>query len=192
MTTLLHHIKPWMWKLIVQSEERVEKRMEAKMDQKVQAVHKWLDAFELRVLERPAPTTDMSSFQGELDSQWADVDAILATVAVEPQVAPTALIDDTVLDALFSGTAEEEPEPTRTKDEELSQQRVSESVAGASSSAPIVEVPPIVRDDVSTTDGAVRVTESTTEGAMMDDVGTTEGDPSIVPADHGKPDPLYC
>uniref|UniRef100_M1DDR7 Integrase core domain containing protein n=1 Tax=Solanum tuberosum TaxID=4113 RepID=M1DDR7_SOLTU len=49
---------------------------------------------------------------------------------------------------------------------------------GASSSAPVVEVPPGVRDIVSTTDGA-----------MMDDVGTTEGDPTIVPAGSGKPDP---
>uniref|UniRef100_M1DV76 Integrase core domain containing protein n=1 Tax=Solanum tuberosum TaxID=4113 RepID=M1DV76_SOLTU len=48
---------------------------------------------------------------------------------------------------------------------------------GASSSAPVVEVPPVVRDIVSTTDGA-----------MMDDVGTTEGDPTIVLAGSGKPD----
>uniref|UniRef100_M1DY80 Late blight resistance protein n=1 Tax=Solanum tuberosum TaxID=4113 RepID=M1DY80_SOLTU len=91
-----------------------------------------------------------------------------------------------------SGTAEEEPEPTRTKDEELRQQKVRESVAGASRSAPVVEVLPVVRDDVSTTDGAVKVTESTTESAMMDDVGTTEGDLSIVPAVPGEPDPPVC
>uniref|UniRef100_M1DTH6 Integrase core domain containing protein n=1 Tax=Solanum tuberosum TaxID=4113 RepID=M1DTH6_SOLTU len=132
----------------------------------------------LRVLKRPAPTIDLSSFQSELASLRADVDAILATSTVEPQAAPHVLADDTVLDALFSGTAEEGPEPTHTK--------------GASSSAPVVEVPPVVRDIVSTTDGAVRVTESTTEGAMMDDVGITEGDPSMVPAGSGKPDPPTC
>uniref|UniRef100_M1DGE0 Integrase core domain containing protein n=1 Tax=Solanum tuberosum TaxID=4113 RepID=M1DGE0_SOLTU len=85
MATLLHHIKPWMRKLIVDSEVRVKKRMEAKMDHKVQAVHKRLDAFELRVLERPAYTTDMSSFRIELASLRAVVDAILATPAVAPQ-----------------------------------------------------------------------------------------------------------
>uniref|UniRef100_M1DM43 Integrase core domain containing protein n=1 Tax=Solanum tuberosum TaxID=4113 RepID=M1DM43_SOLTU len=84
MATLLHHIKPGMRKLIDESEERVEKRMEAKTDQQVQAVHKRLDAFELRVLERPAPTTDMSFFRTELASLRADVDTILATPAVEP------------------------------------------------------------------------------------------------------------
>uniref|UniRef100_M1DTP8 Integrase core domain containing protein n=1 Tax=Solanum tuberosum TaxID=4113 RepID=M1DTP8_SOLTU len=91
METLMHHIKPWMQKLIVESEERVEKRMEAKTDQKVQAVHKRLDAFELRVLERPAPTIDMSSFRTELASIRADVDAILATPAVEPQATPVRI-----------------------------------------------------------------------------------------------------
>uniref|UniRef100_M1DV07 Putative plant transposon protein domain-containing protein n=1 Tax=Solanum tuberosum TaxID=4113 RepID=M1DV07_SOLTU len=130
----------------------------------------------------------------ELASLGTNVDAILATPIVEPEAAPTILADDTVLDALFSGTAEEGPEHTHAKckrhcsslieeekaqkrqrrqekkarkasilDEELHQQRVRESVAGASSSAPVVEVPPVVRDVVSTTDGA-----------MMDDVGTTE------------------
>uniref|UniRef100_M1DRD1 Integrase core domain containing protein n=1 Tax=Solanum tuberosum TaxID=4113 RepID=M1DRD1_SOLTU len=63
-------------------------------------------------------------------------------------------------------------------DEELRQRRVRECVAGASSSAPVVEVPPVVRDVVSTIDGA-----------MMDDVGTTEGDPTIVPAGSEIPDP---
>ncbi|KAG5580774.1 hypothetical protein H5410_051401 [Solanum commersonii] len=84
MATLLHHIKPWMRKLIAESEEKVEKRIEEKTNQKVQAVHKRLDAFELRVLERPAPTTDMSSFWTELASLRADVDTILATPVVEP------------------------------------------------------------------------------------------------------------
>jgi len=112
--TLMHHINPGMRKLIAMFEERVEKRMEAKTDQKVQAVHKWLDAFELRVLERPAPTTDISSFRTDLASLQADVDAILATPVVEPQAAPSAFGDNTVLGALFSGDdAEEQPEPAR-------------------------------------------------------------------------------
>uniref|UniRef100_M1DSQ1 Integrase core domain containing protein n=1 Tax=Solanum tuberosum TaxID=4113 RepID=M1DSQ1_SOLTU len=193
----------------------------------------WVDALEIftkcettdvdYVLERPASTIDLSFFLAELASLQADVDAILATRTFEPQAAPTALADDTVLDVLFSGTAEEEFAPTHTKgkrhrssrteeekaqkrqrrqenevrkasilDEELRQRRVRESIAGASSYAPVVEVPPVVRDVVSTTAGAVRVIESTIEGAMMEDVGTTEGDPTIVPACSGKPDPPAC
>uniref|UniRef100_M1DGQ6 Integrase core domain containing protein n=1 Tax=Solanum tuberosum TaxID=4113 RepID=M1DGQ6_SOLTU len=197
--------------------------MEGMMDRKIQAINKRLDSFELGVLERPTPTIDLSSFEAELATLRADVDAILATPTIEPQAAPTAFADDTVLDALFSGTAEAGPEPTHTKgkrhrssrteeekaqkrqrrqekearkasilDEDLHQQRVRESIAGASSFAPIVKVPPVVRGVVSTTDGAVRMTESTTEGAMMDDVGTTEGDPSMVLAGFGKLDPPAC
>ncbi|KAG5599265.1 hypothetical protein H5410_030635 [Solanum commersonii] len=44
---LLHHIQPWMQKLIAESEARMECRMEGMMDRKVQAVNKSLDAFEL-------------------------------------------------------------------------------------------------------------------------------------------------
>ena len=191
------------------------------MDRKIQAINMCLDDFELRFLERPAPTRDLSFFQSKLASLRAEVDTILATPTVEPQAAPTALADDTVLDALFSGTIEEESVPTHTKgkrhhssrteeekaqkrqrrqekearkasilDEELRQRRVRESIAGASSFAPIVKVPPVVRGVVSTTDGAVRMTESTTEGAMMDDVGTTEGAPTVGPAVQGNRTPL--
>uniref|UniRef100_M1DAY4 Integrase core domain containing protein n=1 Tax=Solanum tuberosum TaxID=4113 RepID=M1DAY4_SOLTU len=129
-------------------------------------------------LERPAPAIDLSFFQAELASLWDDVNSILATPTVEPQAAPTALADDTVLHALFSGIAEEESAPTHTK--------------GASSSTPVVEVPLVVRDVVSTTAGVVRVIESTTEGAMMNDVGTNEGDPTIVLVGSKKPDPPAC
>ena len=45
-------------------------------------------------------------------------------------------------------------------DEELRQQRVRERVAGASSSAPVAEVQPILRDVVSTSDGAKRLLEA--------------------------------
>ena len=67
-----------------------------------------------------------------------------------------------------------------------------ERIAGASSSALVVEVQPVLRDVVGTTDGAVRVIESTTEGATIADVGITDGAPTIVPAGSGKPDPPAC
>uniref|UniRef100_M1DCE8 Integrase core domain containing protein n=1 Tax=Solanum tuberosum TaxID=4113 RepID=M1DCE8_SOLTU len=183
MATLLHHIQLWMQKLIAESEARMERRLEGMMDRKA----------------------DLATLQ-------TDVDAILAAPSVEPQVAPTALADDIVLDALFSGTAEEGLAPTHAKgkwhrshrieeeksqkrqrrqekearrasivDEELCQQRVRERVTGASSSAPVVEVQPVLRD-----------VESTTGGAMIADVGTTEVAPIIVPAGSGKSDPPAC
>ncbi|KAG5599281.1 hypothetical protein H5410_030651 [Solanum commersonii] len=111
MATLLHHIHPWMQKSIVESEAR----MEGMIERKIQAINKCLDAFELRLLKRPAPTINLSSFQSELASLRTDIDSILATSTVEPQAAPTTLADDTVFDVLFSGTTEEGPEPTYTK-----------------------------------------------------------------------------
>uniref|UniRef100_M1DM99 Integrase core domain containing protein n=1 Tax=Solanum tuberosum TaxID=4113 RepID=M1DM99_SOLTU len=201
----------------------MERRMEGMMDRKVQAVNKRLDAFELRVLERSAPAIDLSALQVDLASLRTDVAAILAAPSVETQAALTVLADDTVLDALFSGTAEEGPAPTHAKgkrhrshcteeekahtrqcrqekearrssiiDEESCQQRVRERVAGASSSTPVAEIQPVLRDVVSTTDGAVRLVESTTEGAMIADVGTTEGATTTVPAGSGKSDPPAC
>uniref|UniRef100_M1DL50 Integrase core domain containing protein n=1 Tax=Solanum tuberosum TaxID=4113 RepID=M1DL50_SOLTU len=211
MATLLHHVKPWMQKSIAESEARMERRMVTMMDQKVQAVHKCLDAFELRVLEQPSLATDLSSFRTELDSLRADVDAIISTPTDEPESAPTPLADDTVLDALFSDDIAQ-PEPTRARgkrhrsshvsdttedararkrerqqneqvrrasivDEKLRQHRARESIIRASSSTPTTEAMPIMGDDVSTTNGAFRVTTSTTDYAEID-VRTTEGDPS--------------
>uniref|UniRef100_M1DJX7 Integrase core domain containing protein n=1 Tax=Solanum tuberosum TaxID=4113 RepID=M1DJX7_SOLTU len=115
MATLLHQIQPWMQKSIAESEAKMERRMEGMMDRKVQAANKRLDAFELRVLERSAPAIYLSALQAELASLQTDVDVILASPTVEPQAAPTALADDTVLDVLFSGTAEVGLEPTHTK-----------------------------------------------------------------------------
>uniref|UniRef100_M1DMJ3 Integrase core domain containing protein n=1 Tax=Solanum tuberosum TaxID=4113 RepID=M1DMJ3_SOLTU len=204
--------QPWMQKLIAESEARMERRMEIMMDRKVQTVNKRLDAFELRVFEQPVLTIDLSSLRTNLANLRADIDDILATPAVKPPATPTAWTDDTVLDALFRGIAEEKPNPTLAKgkryrssrteeekaqkrqhrqeneakqasilDEKLRQQRVHESAAGASSSSLVVEIPPVKRDDV-----------STTESAMIDDVGTTECDPNIVSAGSGKPDTPAC
>uniref|UniRef100_M1D9I3 Integrase core domain containing protein n=1 Tax=Solanum tuberosum TaxID=4113 RepID=M1D9I3_SOLTU len=75
--------------------------MEQMMDHKVQAIHQCLDAFELRILERPSPTTDFSAFRMELASLWADLDTLLAPLEIEAESAPTTPVDNTVLNALF-------------------------------------------------------------------------------------------
>uniref|UniRef100_M1D9E6 Integrase core domain containing protein n=1 Tax=Solanum tuberosum TaxID=4113 RepID=M1D9E6_SOLTU len=129
MATLLHHIQLWMQKSIAESEARMERRMEGMIDRKVQAVNKRLDAFELRVLERSAPTTDISSLQADLSSLRTNVDAILAASAVETQATPTALADDTVLDFLFSGTTEERSAPTHAKGKRHRSHRTEEEKA---------------------------------------------------------------
>ena len=76
MTTLLHHIQPWMQKAITE----FEARMERKMQRKITEVHQRLDAFELRVLARPAPSVDVSTLQAAVDSLRADIDTILEVI----------------------------------------------------------------------------------------------------------------
>lgn len=46
---MMHMLKPWMRKFIVESKERVEKSVDPYMDQKVKAIHRRLDNFEVRV-----------------------------------------------------------------------------------------------------------------------------------------------
>uniref|UniRef100_M1DG60 Integrase core domain containing protein n=1 Tax=Solanum tuberosum TaxID=4113 RepID=M1DG60_SOLTU len=154
MATLLHHIQPWMQKSIAESEARMEHRMEGMMDRKVQVVNKRLDAFEFGTAEEglePIHTTGKRHRSSRTEEEKAQK---------------------------RQRRQEKEARKASLLDEDLRQRRVHESVAGASSSAPVVEVLPVVRDVL-----------STTNGAMMDDVGTTEGDPTIVPAGSGKPDP---
>uniref|UniRef100_M1DEC9 Integrase core domain containing protein n=1 Tax=Solanum tuberosum TaxID=4113 RepID=M1DEC9_SOLTU len=75
--------------------------MEQMMYRKVQSIHQRLDAFEIRVLEQPAHTTDVSVFQTELASLRADLDALLARPETEPRSAPMTPVDNTMLDSLF-------------------------------------------------------------------------------------------
>uniref|UniRef100_M1DMS7 Integrase core domain containing protein n=1 Tax=Solanum tuberosum TaxID=4113 RepID=M1DMS7_SOLTU len=193
-----------MQKSIAESEARMERRMEGMMDRMVQAINKCLDAFELRWDRRGGARTDTCQRQAAPISSHGGRESS----------------QETTLNALFSGTAEEGPVLTHAKgkrhrshrteeekahkrqhrqekearrasivDEELRQHRARERVVGASSSAPVVEVQPVLSYVVSTTDGAKRLIESTTEGATIADVGITEGAPTIVPAGSGKPDP---
>ena len=59
MATLLHHIEPWMQKSIAEAEERLERKMVNQPERKIADAHQRLDAFELRVLDRPAPPVDV-------------------------------------------------------------------------------------------------------------------------------------
>ena len=77
MATLLHHIQPWMQKSITESEERLERKMVQFTKRKIAEVNQRLDAFELRVLARPAPPVDVSTLQDAVDSLRADIDTII-------------------------------------------------------------------------------------------------------------------
>ena len=88
MDTLLHHIHPWMQKSIAEAEDRIDKRVAQQMERKIQAVNQRLDAFELRVLTRPAPTIDLTTLQEVVASLRADVDSILEIRGLDPKNAP--------------------------------------------------------------------------------------------------------
>ena len=103
MATLLHHIQSWMQKSIIESEAR----MERKMQRKIAEVHQRLDAFELRVLARPAPPVDVSTLQAAVDILRADIDMILEARVSDP-VEP---VEDTVLAALFATSDIPPPSP---------------------------------------------------------------------------------
>ena len=192
-----------MQKSITESEERLERKMVQFTERKIIDVNQLLNAFELRMLARPAPPVDVSTLQAAVDSLRADIDTILEARVPEseaPFVEPT---EDTLLAALFA-TSEIPPPPPRESakrrrgraedearaqkkehqeieaarraslaEEEAHQMRASELAAGASSSR-TVEIAG------GTTDGAV-VAEDTTEGVQIaEDVGS------------GEPDPLAC
>lgn len=72
------------------------------MDLKVLDIGKCLDAFNLRVLERPTSSVNISSFKNELTRLWADLYAILSPPIYLPHLAPAPLADDKVLEALYN------------------------------------------------------------------------------------------
>ena len=91
-----------MQRSISDAEELLEWRMVQHTECKIVEVHQRLDAFELRVLARPAPPVDVSTLQAAIDSLRTDIDMILEARVPDseaPSVEPT---EDTVLAALFA------------------------------------------------------------------------------------------
>uniref|UniRef100_M1D8L4 Integrase core domain containing protein n=1 Tax=Solanum tuberosum TaxID=4113 RepID=M1D8L4_SOLTU len=86
--------------------------MEQMMDAKIQAVHKHLDAFELRILERNEPTIDVTTFEMELARLRSDVDALLSLDEVVPETIPGVEEDEVVMSAFF-GVTMPPPDPSR-------------------------------------------------------------------------------
>ena len=102
MATLLHHIQPWMQKSITESEECLERKIQQFTEWKIAEVNQRLEAFELRVLARPAPPVDVSTLQAAVDSLRADIDTILEARVQESEAPFVEPAEDTVLAALFA------------------------------------------------------------------------------------------
>uniref|UniRef100_M1DVY0 Integrase core domain containing protein n=1 Tax=Solanum tuberosum TaxID=4113 RepID=M1DVY0_SOLTU len=159
MATLLQYMRPWMQRSVEESKAR----MEHMMDGKIQAVHKCLDAFELRVLERHAPTIDMTTFQSKLAKLCADVDAILAPAEVVPKTTPKAKEDEVVMSALFG------------------------DLLLGSDTALLSTLLISMRPDGQERESG-RSSRSTTEGVPTVDKGATDSVPIADPVGSGKPD----
>ena len=102
MSTLLHHIQPWMHRSIAEAQERLEQRMVQHTERKIAEVHQYLDSFELRVLARPAPPVDVSTLQAAVDSLCVDIDMILEARVPESEAPSAEPAKDTMMAALFS------------------------------------------------------------------------------------------
>ena len=102
MATLLYHIQLWMQRSIIEVEVRLERKMVQYTERKIAEVHQRLDAFELRVLARPAPPVDVSTLQAAVDSLRADIDTILEARVPESEAPSVKPAEDTVLEALFA------------------------------------------------------------------------------------------
>ena len=68
MATLLHHIQPWLQRSIAEAEERLECKIVQHIERKIAEVYERWDVFELRVITRPAPQVDVSTFQAAIES----------------------------------------------------------------------------------------------------------------------------
>ena len=112
MAKLLHHIQPWMQKSITESEERLERKMVQFTERKIAEVHQRLDAFELRVLARPALPVDVSTLQAAVDNLHADINTILEARVSESEAPSVEPAEDIVLADLFA-TSEIPPPPPR-------------------------------------------------------------------------------
>ena len=101
-----------MQKCIIESEERLERKIIQYTERKIAEVHQRLDAFELRVLSRPARPVDVSTLQAAVDSLHADIDTILEARVPESEAPSFEPAEDTVLAALFP-TSQILPPPPR-------------------------------------------------------------------------------
>lgn len=68
MATLFRQKNPWMEKSNLEAEERVERKVAQNTKQKIEAVHKRLVAFEMRVLALPSPTVDLTTLKHAMSS----------------------------------------------------------------------------------------------------------------------------
>ena len=100
-----------MQRSIAEEEERLDRRMVQNIERKIAKVHQRLDAFELRVLARPAPQVDVSTLQAAVDSLRTDIDMILEARVPESEAPSVEPAEDKVMEALFATSEIPSPHP---------------------------------------------------------------------------------
>lgn len=80
------------------------------MERMIKVVHQHLDAFDVLVLARPAPTIDLTTFQEVVGGLQADVESIMEMRGPEPETSPVELAEDIVLVVVLT-TPTTPPEP---------------------------------------------------------------------------------
>ena len=100
-----------MQKSITESEECLERKMAQFTERKIAEVNQCLDAFELRVLARPAPPVDVSTLQAAVGTLRADIDMILEARVPESETPSVKPAKDTVMAALFTALKIPPPPP---------------------------------------------------------------------------------
>ncbi|TMW98839.1 hypothetical protein EJD97_003415 [Solanum chilense] len=168
-----------MQRSIIEAEERLERRMVQHTERKITEVHQFLDAFELRVLARPAPQVP--------DSE-----------------APSAgLAEDTVMAALFATFEIPKPPPrenakrrrVREEDEAIARKKECREMEAARRASIADEEACRIRaiesaaGESSSRNMAI---EGGTADSVVGDEDTTEGVQITEVVSFGEPDPPAC
>uniref|UniRef100_M1DQ52 Integrase core domain containing protein n=1 Tax=Solanum tuberosum TaxID=4113 RepID=M1DQ52_SOLTU len=196
-TILLQHMRQWMQRSVEESEAR----MEMVIDAKIQAIHKRLDAVELRVLERHGPSVDITIFQTELARLRSNVDALLAPNETVPKTTPEVEKDEVVMTTFF-GDIMPPPDPSRaagkrhcssdhtsdTEEVQRAKKRECQQLEAAQRRSIIDEE--LRQQRAQEIDVGPSGLRSTTNGVSTIDEGATDGVPIADPAGSGKLDPI--
>ena len=89
----------------------MERKMVQHTDRKIAKVHQRFEAFELRVLARPAPHVDLSTLHAAFESLRADIDMILEAMVPEYEAPSAEHAEDTAMAALFATSKILSPPP---------------------------------------------------------------------------------